>query len=413
MTGRGTLAAGMAGRRRHAGVRRVHSPGCPARADRAARCRCNAGWEASAYDVDGRKVRRVFRSFAEAVAWRADSLAARRRGAFRAPAPTTVREAAEALLAGMEAGSIRTRSGDAYKPSTVRGYADALRAHVLSALGGLRLAAVTRRHVQALADELLAGGLDPSTVRNALMPLRVLFRRAVEDGEIASSPCSGLRLPAVRGRRDRIVPPDEAAALIAALPSPADRAAWGLAFYAGLRRGEILALTWEAVDLAGGVVHVRASLDVRTGETVAPKSAAGVRRVPIAAALRELLLDYRLVVGEPLDPQGRVFRFDVGSFAARARRVWAAENARRRERGEPELRPVGLHEARHTAASLWIAAGVEPKALQTYMGHSSITTTFDRYGHLLPGSEREHARMLDAYLAAADTRARLAAVEGG
>jgi integrase len=55
-----------------------------------------------------------------------------------------------------------------------------------------------------------------------------------------------------------------------------------------------------------------------------------------------------------------------------------------------------------------IAAGVNAKALSTYMGHGSITITFDRYGHLMPGNEAEAANLLDAYLARADTSARLA-----
>ena len=53
------------------------------------------------------------------------------------------------------------------------------------------------------------------------------------------------------------------------------------------------------------------------------------------------------------------------------------------------LTPIGLHECRHTYAAFMIAAGVNAKALSTYMGHSSITITFDRYGHLMPGSEEE------------------------
>ena len=64
------------------------------------------------------------------------------------------------------------------------------------------------------------------------------------------------------------------------------------------------------------------------------------------------------------------------------------------------LRPIGLHEARHTFASLMIAAGVNVKALSTYMGHSGISITLDRYGHLLPGNEQEAAGLLDAYLGA-------------
>jgi len=60
---------------------------------------------------------------------------------------------------------------------------------------------------------------------------------------------------------------------------------------------------------------------------------------------------------------------------------------------------ITLHECRHTFASLMIAAGVNAKALSTYMGHSAVAVTFDRYGHLMPGNENEAARILDAYLA--------------
>jgi integrase len=85
------------------------------------------------------------------------------------------------------------------------------------------------------------------------------------------------------------------------------------------------------------------------------------------------------------------------------------------KRAEDELEPLGpitLHEARQTYASLMIAAGVDAKALSTDMGHSSITITIDRYGHLFPGNEDEAAGLLDAYLERANTKARLAQVDG-
>ena len=62
------------------------------------------------------------------------------------------------------------------------------------------------------------------------------------------------------------------------------------------------------------------------------------------------------------------------------------------------LEPVGLHQARHTAASLMIAAGVNLKALSEFLGHSAITITLDRYGHLLPGSIRRGDHPLDPFL---------------
>ena len=61
------------------------------------------------------------------------------------------------------------------------------------------------------------------------------------------------------------------------------------------------------------------------------------------------------------------------------------------------LQPI-THECRHTFASLMIAAGVNAKALSTYMGHAGVAITYDRYGHLMPGNEAEAAGLLDAYL---------------
>ena len=279
----------------------------------------------------------------------------------------------------------------------------------------MKLADVRHRHIQKLVDELLREGAAPSTIRNAVMPLRVIFRRAIETEQIAVSPFSGLRLPAVRGRRDRIVSPDEGAALLAALPAGRDRVLWAAALYAGLRRGELMALRWKDVDIARGVIRVEQSYDPRARSFGLPKSKAGVRRVPIAAALRDLFVELRLDASG--DEDELVFGgstgepFDISTVMQRARRAWDAANDRLAP-GEALLEAITLHEARHTFASLMIAAGVNAKALASYMGHASITITLDRYGHLMPGNEDEAAALLDAYLERADTCARLAAVSG-
>ena len=99
------------------------------------------------------------------------------------------------------------------------------------------------------------------------------------------------------------------------------------------------------------------------------------------------------------DGQGLVF----GRSATRPFRHWAVLEHAQKAWKDAGLEYVTLHEARHTFASVMIAAGTPPKQLQTYMGRSSITVSFDRYGHLMPGSEREAADRLSAYLAAAQT----------
>lgn len=350
------------------------------------------------------RIRKTFPTLAEARAWRSETQTGVRRGTLRAPAHTSVREAAEELVAGMKCGRVRTRSGDLYKPSAIRSYEAALRDHVVPYLGPTRLGDVQRRDVQRIADDLLSQGRDPSTIRNALMPLRVIFRRAVEDGDVAVNPCSHLRLPAVRGRRERIASPDEAEQLLAVLDER-DRAIWATALYAGLRRGELMALRWEEVDLAAGVIHVERAYDDKERVEVEPKSRAGRRVVPIVGALRDVLVEHK--ARERRDT-GLVF----GSSAEtpfQPSNVWRRAHTAWKQAG---LNPIGLHEARHTFASVLIAAGVNAKAITTYMGHASIQTTYDLYGKLMPGSESEAAALVDAYLARANTRARVAQLDG-
>jgi integrase len=96
-------------------------------------------------------------------------------------------------------------------------------------------------------------------LRNALLPMRAIYRRALARGDVAVNPTTGLELPAVRGTRERVASPDEAKRLPAALDR--DRALWATAMFAGLRRGELRALTWDAVDFDRGVIRVVSSWD--------------------------------------------------------------------------------------------------------------------------------------------------------
>jgi integrase len=371
------------------GIQVRHSKLCPTRTGAA--CRCKPTYQANVWSArEGKRIFKTFPTLAAAKAWRADTQVALRRGTVRAGSSPPLRAAAEGWLAGVHSGAIRNRSGHRYKPSAIRGYEAALVSRVLPALGNERLTDVRRIDLQDFADDLCAEGLDPSTVRNTLMPLRAIFRRALARGEVAVNPTTGLELPAVEGRRARIASAAAAAALLGAL-AERDRALWATALYAGLRRGELLALRWEDVNLAAGVIRVERAWDAKEG-IVAPKSRAAVRTVPIAAVLRDYLVEHKLRSGRR-----------VGlAFGTNYAQPFTPSNVRKRANAtwlRAGLEPIGLHECRHTFASLMIAAGVNAKALSTYMGHSSVTITLDRYGHLMPGNEGEAAALLDGYLA--------------
>src|SRR5207244_3679970 len=118
--------------------------------------------------------------------------------------------------------------------------------------------------LQDFADQLAGAGVSPSHVRNALTPLRTIYRRATARGEVAANPMVNVSLPVVPPRRERLAGAEEAAALIAAVP-PADRAIWAIAFYAGLRFAEIQALDWGSLDFDRDLIRVERAWDRAAG----------------------------------------------------------------------------------------------------------------------------------------------------
>lgn len=220
------------------GIRVRHSRTC---ASRHAGCRCVKSYEAFVYlPREDRKLRKTFPTLAAAKAWRADATVAANQGRLRAPSSETVAEAWEAWHERAKAGYEPNRSGNPYKPAALRGYERAMRLRVLPVFGHAKLSKVTRAEVQAFADGLTDEGLSASTVQNTLDPLRVMLRRAMRRDIVSVDPTDGVELRRMRGTRDRIAAPPEAAALLAALPDE-DRALWATTFYAGLRRGELRA----------------------------------------------------------------------------------------------------------------------------------------------------------------------------
>jgi len=126
----------------------------------------------------------------------------------------------------------------------------------------------------------------------------------------------------------------------------------------------------------------------------APGQGIRVRAViRVAARLAALLEDYRVLTNQRAgllfpgqDPDTPIHPTTIREAVAKAVQ-------------KANLAALGFHEARHTAASIFIAAGLNAKTVSTYLGHASISITFDRYGHLFPGNESEARGLLDAYLA--------------
>jgi integrase len=314
-----------------------------------------------------------------------------REAAAAPPELPTLSEYAAALFARIDAGLLLNRNRQPYKPSARRGLEAAFRNHIEPALGDRRLDEIRRQDVQDVMDGLRARGLAPSTVRDALKPLLVVYRTAIRDEIVPSSPCVSVELDRATGKRQRVATPAEAAALLEALPLD-ERALWATAFYAGLRQGELAALRWSEVNLDAGVLTVAGSYDFKNHVFVDAKSVAGQgRRVAAPEPLKRYLQEHRLRSGRRT---GLVFgRTADAPFTPTwknkvARRAWLAAG----------MTPITMHECRHSFASFLVAAGANVKDVQTALGHVRAQTTLDVYAKLLPGRENQLAAELERFL---------------
>ena len=279
-----------------------------------------------------------------------------------------------------------------YKPSvkvsTFMAYQFDNKKHLVPFFGKTLLSNITVKDVQRYVTLKMQEGLSPRTVNKNLTVLRLMFKHAIIQGYIDKDPAMFVVRPKIPTVEMDFLRPEEIEKLIE--NSPEDyRALFATAALTGARQGELLALRWGDLDLEGGVMHIRRTYAVRTGFTE-PKSKAGIRAVDLSPRLVDILFEHQLQTGG--DPDALVFSKD-GEPLAGQNMV--------RDQFHPTLKRAGIrrirfHDLRHSYAALRIGMNVNMKWLQAQMGHSSITTTMDRYGHLLKEVGNDMGEKLDA-----------------
>ena len=264
--------------------------------------------------------------------------------------------------------------------------------YILPAFGSDPVGDITAAAVAAWISRLRADGLAPATVVKAYQLLGAILTVSVRDGLILDNPARGHDLPEVEPAELRCLTPAEIDRLADTI-DPRYRALVIVACDTALRMGELTALTARDVDLLRRRVTVtRNTVEVsgrlHHGQV---KTKAGRRTVPLSddavAALTPL-------VGGVSHPDDLLFTSPTGGYLRLAgwrSRIWAPAVA------EAGLEPLRCHDMRHTAISLWMAAGVDPKAIATWAGHRSVVTVLDRYGHLQPDHAEQFLARLDAY----------------
>ena len=244
--------------------------------------------------------------------------------------------------------------------------------------------------------------LSDSTIRSAYTVLRAALDGAVRDGLLARNPAAAVKRPGVERTEAKHLDQGDVAKLLAAAEGSRHYPALALIAATGLRRGEVLALAWDRVDLDAKVLKVAATIGRIGGELVisAPKTERSRRTVPLSAAVVELLRKQkaaqaaeRLRAGDQWRDSGLVFTTELGRPVDPRNLLRVVEVAAKAAGVETDL-----HTIRHSAAVAWLEAGVHIRAVADLLGHSSVAITGDIYGHTSDDTARAAVDKLSAGL---------------
>ena len=276
------------------------------------------------------------------------------------------------------------------KPKTRSGYRSLLDSRILPYMGDLQLRQVDPIVIREWVAELQEDGLSASRIRQARNVLHSVFNMAVEGSMVLRNPVAGVKTPPVVSPPRRYLTAEQVGILADAMESPYDLLVLVLA-YSGIRFGEAAALRRTHCDLEGSRLHISESLAEVAGQLhFGTTKTHRQRTVVLPATIRERLRVH-LNTPDPA-PDDLVFTSPQGGplrYSNFRQRHWttATEKA--------GLAGLEIHELRHTAASLMINQVADPKLIQSQLGHSSISITYDVYGHLFPDRLDELASQLD------------------
>ena len=296
-------------------------------------------------------------------------------------------------------------------PTTSSTYLYNLERYIIPRFGRLKLqGGLTTIDIQRWINDLSVKSpisnrpLTPKSIRNLYMNLNAALKRAVLLGYISKNPAENIELPKCKKYTAEVYSADELQKLFEAVRGSELEAGVMLLVCLGIRRGELMGLTWADIDFDKKLVNINKNVvRVKRGESVTkdPKSEAGkrlieapdvlidfLRREQLACRNRMFRLgknyhDHNLIVCQP---NGKPY--DVDYFTHKFKQFLAREG----------LKIIRLHDLRHSHATYMLRLGVNIKAMQKRMGHSTFSTTMDVYSHVLDDMGREAADTLNSGL---------------
>lgn len=349
-------------------------------------------WRARYRDPAGREVAKHFDRKVDAHAWLSGVTADIARGVYIDPN-------AGRRLFGEYAD--QWRNAQVHRATTALQLDTHFRRHVLPTFEKRPLGSVRRSDIQCWVKQLSAE-LSPATVKVIYRYVAAVFRAAVDDRLIPSSPCSKIPLPRSEQRRVEPLETKVVQALIETIGARY-RTLVVTAAGTGLRQGELFGLTLEHLDMLRRTIRVEQQLTLLPGAPPflgPPKTEASRRTVPLPQVVVDALAAHLAEFGAGDD--GLIFTDDAGHAIRRSAfsvNVWRPAAAKV---GIPS--GTAMHALRHYYASLLIRHGESVKTVQMRLGHASASETLDTYSHLWPDSDDRTREAVDAVLRAHQDR---------
>ena len=340
-------------------------------------------WDVRLYRPDGREYSRTFRTRAEAERFQATERADRARGTWIDPT-------AGQVLFSEWADEWYRSSRHTWRPRTAEKHQAVLRRQWLPKFGHLAMSTIRPRQVQAAVNDL-AEHYRPSTVNTYYRTLRALFRQAVELDVIGRTPCRGIKLPTLGYNERMTITPDQLHRLAGAVGDP-----WRCMIYLsgvmGLRYGEVAALRPVDLDLDAGQISITRSLsETKDGLIIErPKTTASIRTLTLPSPLIDELRTHADRIKAERGSTALLFADSRGGPLRRSnfsRRVFvpAAKAAK--------LDGLTFHGLRHSAATTWVAAGIDARTVQHRLGHADPRLTLSLYAHATNDADQAAAKL--------------------
>jgi integrase len=293
-----------------------------------------------------------------------------------------------------------------YKPplvshNTYKQFRSIIKKHLVPGLGHVSVQKLTVPMVQAFYREKIDAGLAPRTIATIHAVLHRALEYAVRWGLISRNVTKLVSLPQIERYEGQVLTIEKAAKLLeVARGSRIDALLW-MALTTGMRRGEMQALRWSDIDIEKGVLSVQRTVSRIPGYGYVegePKTRSSRRKIVLPAVMVEALRAHhenqkqaRVEAGDKWKEKGIVFCNIYGGFMRPDMIAYWLDRLLK-DAGLPHMR---FHDLRHSAATILLAAGVNPKVIQELLGHSKIGITLDVYSHVLPSMHQEAASKMD------------------